>query len=199
MREGIVLKPGVTEVSKYRAQQYKFRLGHLFPNTISADRSILSILSIYAFDRQSRTNFISTCAREVAMAASFRAKVWGSVSTFSSEPPTLHSFFSLSPSKSYKVRPIFSDFVIRLLRSFFTRFIFFEAPLSPFAHAHFEPLLCDLLVCSKASLSALIILLTIPTKANAGSSPQFPLHSCAIATSYGQSGLPQCLFTVSAL
>ena len=59
-------------------------------------------------------------------------------------------------------------FTIRLLRSFLAHFIFFEASVSRFAHAHFEPLLCDLLVCSKVSLSAVIILLTIPTKATRG-------------------------------
>ena len=60
------------------------------------------------------------------------------------------------------------QFAIRLLRSSLTHFIFFEASVSRFAHAHFEPLLRQLLVCSKVSLSALIILLTIPTKATRG-------------------------------
>ena len=37
-----------------------------------------------------------------------------------------------------------------------------------FAHAHFELLLCDLVLCLKVALTALNILLTIPTKATRG-------------------------------
>lgn len=130
---------------------------------------------------------------EVAMTASFRAKVWG---TLCASIP--FQFFCFPIRKVERSSNLFRS-AVRLLRSFFTHFVSFEASVFRFVHAHFEPLLYDLVLCSKVALSALNILFDHPYKSNAGSIRQLQLHSFAIATSYRQFRLPQCLFTVSAL
>lgn len=82
---------------------------------------------------------------------------------------TLHSVLFLFPhQKGRKVVQSFQICYISLLKSFLTHFVFFELSVSRFVHVHFEPLLCDFLVCSKVFRSALIILSTIPTKATRG-------------------------------
>ena len=153
----------------------KSRLGY-FSTTISADRS--SILSIY-FLHLTHCIALIYCVHYFINTALVRGSGNGgffprqSVGYPWCKGASKANFafifkLFLFPITLERSRPIFSNLQFDSSRSFLTHFIIFQTSVFRFVPAHFEPLHCDLLVPSRDSLSALIILLTIPTKATRG-------------------------------